>query len=192
MNDRAEEEVAQLLNSSGSSSGSRANSPTRWGGSTYASLLVNQEPSQLIDSSFPRVIVVLEEWLPRNVVVILMQPSFLFGCSGSNHSTTLPSISSRSSTPLRYDPNDLSMEDDAGGSSNVGSAIKNLNFSRIACATDSADRAKRRGSREHREQEEDQTLVERSTSSESGATGLESAGTGEVLGATTGSCTGYQ
>ncbi|CAM9369167.1 unnamed protein product [Sphacelaria rigidula] len=115
MNDRAEVEVSQLLNSSGSSNGSRANSPT-------------------------------------------------------------------SSTPLRYDPNDLSMEDDVGGSSNVGSAIKNLNFSRIACATDSADRAKRRGSREHREQPEEQHRVERSTSSESGAAGLKSASAEDASG----------
>lgn len=76
------------------------------------------------------------------------------------------------------------MEDDVGGSSNVGSAIKNLNFSRIACATDSADRAKRRGSREHREQPEEQHRVERSTSSESGAAGLKSASAGDVLHAT--------
>lgn len=41
-----------------------------------------------------------------------------------------------SSTPFRYDPNDLSMEEDESGS-NVGSAIKNLNFSRIACAGNS-------------------------------------------------------
>lgn len=35
----------------------------------------------------------------------------------------------RSSAPFRYDPNDLSLEDDSG---NVDSAIKNLNFSKIA------------------------------------------------------------
>ncbi|CAM9879199.1 unnamed protein product [Scytosiphon promiscuus] len=45
-----------------------------------------------------------------------------------NDSTAI-SNSPTSSAPFRYDPNDLSLEDDSG---NADSAIKNLNFSKIA------------------------------------------------------------
>lgn len=75
-----------------------------------------------------------------------------------------------SCTPFRYDPNDLSMEDDVGVS-NVGSAIKNLNFSRIASAEDSGDSTSREKKLQHHYRQRQKTLGRHSPVSSSSLAG---------------------